>query len=65
MWERYDQTRILEHELRTHFILSSVLVFNPFKRVFMYLRQTVFENIVAKGEIPQNVQFPLLSKCFQ
>ena len=31
----------------------------------MHLQQATFKNIVAKGEIAHNEQFPLLSQCFQ
>ena len=31
----------------------------------MYQQQTAFENIVGKGEIACNKQFPLFPQCFQ
>ena len=30
----------------------------------MYQQQTAFENIVGKGEIARNEQFPLFPQCF-
>ena len=41
---------------------------NPFPHIDTFLaplQQITFENIVAKGEIAQNKQFPLMSQCFQ
>ena len=43
-------------------------VFNPFPHIDAFWRlcsRRLFENIVTKEEIAQNVQFLLLSQCFQ
>ena len=47
--------------------ISSCLLINPFPHINAFWRlwsRQLFENIVTKEEIAQNVQFLLLSQCF-
>ena len=42
--------------------LSNVTACGTYRRFLTALQQTTFENIVTKGEIAQNKQFPLISQ---
>ena len=39
--------------------------FPTYRRILTHLQQTTLENIVTKGEIAHDEQFPLLPHCFQ
>ena len=47
------------------FCLNVCYSFPTCRRILTHLQQTTFENIVAKGEIDHDEQFPIFPQCFQ
>ena len=61
----FVQEEIMLCALLSSFVAAALVICLTLSHLQKHLQQTIFENIVAKGEIAHDEQFPLLPQCFQ